>query len=46
MSYFEDYKNERFHDDNLLKLIDYVTSKGKYEVITEGLIVNLPDIGT
>lgn len=45
MSYFVDYKNERFHDENLRRLIEYLDSKRKHQVITEGLLVGLGNIG-
>jgi hypothetical protein len=45
MSYFEDYKNERYHDENLLRLIGYLDSQGKHEIIKEAFSLDLPDIG-
>ena len=45
MSYFENYKNERYHDANLLRLIGYLDSQGKHEIITEAFNLDLPEIG-
>lgn len=45
MSYFEDYKNERYHDENLLRLIGYLDSQGKHAIINEGLVIDSPEIG-
>lgn len=45
MNYFENFKNERFHDNNLLELLNYITSKDKYDVIKKFMLINLDDIG-
>lgn len=45
MSYFEDYKSERYHEKNLLQLIEYLDSHGKHAIINECLALSLPEIG-
>jgi len=46
MTYFNDYKNERFHDSNLIALVVYAVSKGKSNLCAKYLLLDSPDIGS
>ena len=45
MDYFINYKNERYHDNNLIKLMEYISSKGNTSLFSEGLNLELPNVG-
>jgi hypothetical protein len=46
MSYYDDYKKERFHDNNLISLVRYLDSNEKTSIIARGLSVNDANLGT
>lgn len=45
MSYYENYLSKRYHGENLLRLVSYLDSQEKLEIITKAFRLDLSQIG-